>query len=167
MTRTLVAGIGNIFFGDDAFGCEVARALAGRSLPDGVLVKDFGIRTLDLAYALLDDFDEVILIDAISRGRPPGTLCLLDLAGETAEHELPAPPGGHGVAPHQVLAQARALGAKLPSVRLVGCEPESFGDESEPRDELSAPVQAAVSEAACWVEQLLRGELPSGAVEVA
>ena len=166
MTRTLVAGIGNIFFGDDAFGCEVVRALGTRKFPDGVVVKDFGIRTLDLAYAIAD-FERVILIDAVSRGRAPGTLCLLELDVEAAESEQPALTGGHGLAAHEVLARARALGAKLPSVRLVGCEPERLGDEEEPRGELSEPVQAAVAEAARWVERLLSGELPTGTLEVA
>jgi hydrogenase maturation protease len=165
MTRTLVAGIGNIFFGDDAFGCEVVRALGTRRLPDGVVVKDFGVRTLDLAYAL-SEFERVILVDAVSRGRAPGTLCLLELDAEPAT-EPPVLSRGHGLASHEVLARARALGAKLSSVRLVGCEPERLGDEAEPRNELSGPVQAAVAQAACWVEQLLSGELPPGSVEVA
>src|SRR6476659_9457781 len=64
MKRILVAGIGNIFFGDDAFGCEVAAELGRRSLPDGVTVKDFGIRSYDLAYALMDNYDATILVDA-------------------------------------------------------------------------------------------------------
>ncbi|MDQ3686285.1 MAG: hydrogenase maturation protease, partial [Acidobacteriota bacterium] len=55
--RILIAGIGNIFLGDDAFGCEVAQRLSGRTLPDEVRVVDFGIRGLDLAYALMDGYD--------------------------------------------------------------------------------------------------------------
>ena len=43
MTPTiLIAGIGNIFLGDDAFGVEVARSLARRTLPGEIQVKDFG-----------------------------------------------------------------------------------------------------------------------------
>ena len=74
----LVAGIGNIFFGDDAFGSEVARRLADRQVPENVHVKDFGIRGLDLVYALLDGYDGVILIDATPRGGPPGTLYTIE-----------------------------------------------------------------------------------------
>ena len=64
LKRILVAGIGNIFFGDDAFGCEVAAELAKRSWPDGVSIVDFGIRAYDLAYAIMDGYDATILIDA-------------------------------------------------------------------------------------------------------
>ncbi len=70
----LVAGIGNIFLGDDAFGVEVVRSLARRQLPEGVAVRDFGIRGFDLAYALLDPWSAVILVDALPRGEVPGTL---------------------------------------------------------------------------------------------
>ena len=78
MKRILVAGIGNIFFGDDAFGCEVAKELAQRPLPEGVRVIDFGIRSYDLAYAIMDDYDATILVDASPRGSPPGTVYLIE-----------------------------------------------------------------------------------------
>src|ERR1700723_2432639 len=79
----LVAGIGNIFLGDDGFGVEVVRGLTTRSMPEGVTVKDFGIRGFDLAYALLDPWDTVILVDALPRGEAAGTLFVLepDLTG--------------------------------------------------------------------------------------
>ena len=77
MKKILVAGIGNIFFGDDAFGCEVATQLARRPLPEGVRVTDFGIRSYDLAYAIMDDYDAVILVDATAQGAEPGTIYLI------------------------------------------------------------------------------------------
>ncbi|MEP6809174.1 MAG: hydrogenase maturation protease, partial [Chthoniobacterales bacterium] len=78
MKRILVAGIGNIFFGDDAFGCEVAQQLARRQLPEGVFVKDFGIRSYDLAYAIMEKYDATILVDATARGSEPGTIYLIE-----------------------------------------------------------------------------------------
>ena len=88
--RILVAGIGNIFFGDDAFGCEVAAELAKRPLPDGVTVRDFGIRGYDLAYAMMDDYDATILIDASPRGEAPGTIYLIqpEINIEPAKNKL-------------------------------------------------------------------------------
>src|SRR6202040_1259682 len=76
--RILIACIGNIFLGDDGFGTEVARRLAGGSLPPGVILKDFGIRSLDLTYALLDPYELVILVDACPRGGEPGTVYLVE-----------------------------------------------------------------------------------------
>ena len=78
MKKILVAGIGNIFFGDDAFGCEVARQLAQRPLPKGVCVTDFGIRSYDLAYAIMDGYDAIILVDATPQGAEPGTVYLIE-----------------------------------------------------------------------------------------
>src|SRR3954462_334859 len=76
--RLLIAGVGNIFLGDDAFGVEVVQRLARRPLPEGIRVVDFGIRGLDLAYALLDGYEATILVDALPRGGPPGTLYVLE-----------------------------------------------------------------------------------------
>ncbi|HEV8245611.1 MAG TPA: hydrogenase maturation protease [Polyangiaceae bacterium] len=150
MKRILVAGIGNIFFGDDAFGCEVVRALAARSLPRGVVVRDFGIRGLDLSYALGDGYDAAILVDAMPRGGAPGTLYVLEpeTHGEAAR---PFAVEAHSLTPDKVLGQVLALGGTLPSLRIVGCEPA----ELEPDAELSQAVAAAVSQAADLITGLL------------
>src|SRR5215831_17666462 len=79
MKRVLIAGIGNIFFGDDAFGCEVAAELLKRDLPEGVTVADFGIRGYDLAFAVMDGYDATILVDASPHGEVPGTVYLLEI----------------------------------------------------------------------------------------
>ena len=75
--RVLLAGIGNIFLGDDAFGVEVVAKLRERALPDGVEVVDFGIRGVDLAFAL-ERCDAAVLIDATARGGAPGTLYVIE-----------------------------------------------------------------------------------------
>jgi hydrogenase maturation protease len=137
--RILVAGIGNIFLGDDAFGVEVVRRLTARSLPHGVEVRDFGIRGLDLAWALQDGYDAVILVDAMSQGGTPGTLRVLEPeAGPPAASLEP-----HQLDPARVLQLIRAQGGRLPLLRLVGCEPGTF----EPGQELSDSVRATVDEA--------------------
>ncbi len=153
MSRILVAGIGNIFFGDDAFGCEVIRALAAREPAPGVMLRDFGIRGLDLAYALLEGYDAAILVDALQRGRTPGTLYVLepDAARASAAPELDA----HGMTPDRVFSTVKALGGTLPPLRIVGCEPAALGSELEPCSELSPAVRAAVPEAVRLVERLI------------
>jgi hydrogenase maturation protease len=147
--RILIAGIGNIFLGDDAFGVEVARRLALRPLPPEVRVVDFGIRGIDLTYALLEDYSRVILVDAVQRGGKPGALYfiepLLESAGAMQTHEM---------APAKALAAAKAMGAALTNVVVLGCEPESFGSDDEPRMGLSRAVEAAVDEAVALIEDM-------------
>ena len=158
MTPTmLIAGIGNIFLGDDAFGVEVARLLLARTLPAHVHVKDFGIRGFDLAYTLLDPWHTLIMVDAIQRDEPPGTLFLIepDLSGlgNLAAEGLDLNP--HGMDPMRVLNLAASLGPIQPRVLVLGCEPNDFGDELEGRMGLSPAVQAAVEEASNMIEELV------------
>ena len=108
--RILVAGVGNIFLGDDAFGVEVVQRLARRPLPPEVRVVDFGIRGLDLTYALLDDHEMVVLVDAAPRGGAPGTLYLLELDAGAMEAGAAAVIETHGMDPVKVLAPGRGDG---------------------------------------------------------
>jgi hydrogenase maturation protease len=153
--RVLVAGIGNIFFGDDGFGVEVVRRLAQRPLPEGVKVVDFGIRALDLTYALLDGYDMAILVDATSRGRAPGTLYLIE--PEIGDGTGPALPAfeTHGMDAVKVLERARAMGGALPTLRVLGCEPSVLGNLETGEMGLSAAVEAAVEDAVAVVERLV------------
>jgi hydrogenase maturation protease len=151
--RVLVAGIGNVFLGDDGFGVALADRLARRALPDGVEVVDYGIRGMDLAYALHDGWDAVLLLDAMPRGLAPGTLSVLepDLDG------LEASVDAHGMDPVKVLGLARALGGELPRVLVVGCEPRDVmrGDEEDVVATVSEPVRAAIESGVPLVEALL------------
>ncbi|QDU99170.1 hydrogenase maturation protease [Lignipirellula cremea] len=153
----LLAGIGNIFQADDAFGSEVARRLADRSWPAGVKLVDYGIRAIDLTYALLEPRDLTILIDAVSRGGPPGALYLIepDLDVLQTEARATAPAlDGHTMDPLQVLRAVALQGGLGGRLLLVGCEPGDLGGE-EGRMGLTAPVQAAVVEACDMVASLV------------
>ncbi len=154
--RILVAGIGNIFLGDDAFGVEVARRLADRRLPESVRVTDFGIRGFDLAYALLDDYDASILIDAVQRGGEPGTLYVIEPDGEEPSDPAAATVETHNLHPEKVLSLVRALGGRPRHVSIVGCEPATFGPDENGWMGLSAPVAAAVGEAVSLVETFIQ-----------
>ncbi|OLZ64849.1 protease [Streptomyces amritsarensis] len=168
--KVLIAGIGNVFLGDDGFGVETVRALSAQPLPDGVEVVDFGVRGVHLAYQLLDGYDTLVLVDATARGGEPGTLYLIEAeaaagagAGACADAGTQAAgPGegpvldGHHMSPDTVLALLDTLcagtGATPPRRTLVlGCEPacveEGIG--------LSAPVAAAVPEAVRMALDLL------------
>jgi hydrogenase maturation protease len=152
----LVAGIGNIFLGDDAFGVEVVRRLADRKLPETVRVTDFGIRGFDLAYALQDGYETTILVDACPRGEAPGTLYVIepDLKGLDGT-EAPQPVvEAHAMNPMSVLRMARAMNIEVKNVLLVGCEPETLGGE-DGKMGLSAPVEAALEEAVRLVESVI------------
>jgi len=155
--RVLVAGIGNVFLGDDGFGVALAQRLAARELPEGVDVVDYGIRGMDLAYALAD-YDAAVLLDATPRGGEPGTLYVIEPSAQDADGF-----DAHGMDPVKVLALARTLGGELPRVLVVGCEPLTriTGDEDEIVAELSGPVRAALAEAERLVDELItKGELP-------
>ena len=153
--RILVAGIGNIFLGDDGFGCEVVRRLGERELPEGVEVRDFGIRGMDLAYALMEPYEAVVFVDAVPRGEEPGTVYLIE-ADVPDEGEMAL--DTHGMDPVSVIRLARVLGAEVPSTLVVGCEPKvilSGEDYDDMLMELSEPVQRAVDEAVKLVESVV------------
>ena len=147
-TKTLVAGIGNIFNGDDGFGSEVAQRLAGRPVPEGVHVEDYGIRGVHLAYELLEGYDLVVLVDALPRGEEPGTLFVLE---PDVDLEDVPPLDSHQMDPRAVLGMVAELGGEIGRLLLVGCEPADTGDGIG----LSPPVAAAVDTAARMVEELI------------
>ena len=154
--RVLVAGIGNVFLGDDGFGVEAATRLASRKLPAGADVVDFGIRGMDLAYALQEGYEAAIFIDATPRGDAPGTLYVIEPELDTDD----VSPEAHGMDPVKVLALAKTLGRVPDRILVVGCEPQTrLSVESEELVmELSEPVRASIDEAVRLVESLL-GEL--------
>jgi hydrogenase maturation protease len=154
--RILVAGIGNIFLGDDAFGVHVAQRLMQRTFLPDVRVVDFGIRGLDLAYALLDGCALAILIDAVPRGDAPGTLYVMepqlpDDADPAAGPELIE---AHSMDPVKVLRLVRAMGGSAGRIILVGCEPAPIDDEADMM-KLSSAVEAAIEPATRMVESLI------------
>jgi hydrogenase maturation protease len=163
----LVAGIGNIFLGDDAFGCEVVKRLCERAWPDNVRIVDFGIRGFDLAYALLDGYDVTIFVDATPRGQEPGTVYTIEpevdeiesIDGQGAMVET------HDMNPMKVLSMVKSMGGQFKKILLVGCEPATFGPE-EGQMGLSAPVAAAVEHAVTVVESLV-AKVSAGALSQA
>ncbi len=152
----LVAGVGNIFLGDDGFGVEVVRQLSARPLPAGVRVADFGIRGFDLAYALQDGYATTILVDAFPHGKQPGTVSLIEPdLNDVGSSEMPqAGVDTHGMNPMNVLRMAASMGAPLKGILLLGCEPATFGPE-EGRMGLSEPVAKAVDEAVDALESVV------------
>jgi hydrogenase maturation protease len=152
--RILVAGIGNIFLGDDGFGVEVIRRMAQCQLSEGVTWMDSGIRGLDLALALLDNYDLAILIDTLARGGLPGRLYLLE---PDLDHLGKADIQTHNIDPIKVFQMVKAFG-ELPArcrFRIVGCEPHTFGPEGIGQMGLSDPVAEAVEPAVRMVQQLI------------
>jgi hydrogenase maturation protease len=151
MTRVLVAGVGNVFFGDDGFGPAVIERLRTEVVPAEVEVLDFGVRTLHLAFELLIERDLLVVVDAVSRRSAPGTLYVL----EPDRGDDVSPSGvSHGMDLEAAIAMARAMGARCPWV-VVGCEPE---DVSEGLG-LSEVVQNAIAPASQLVRKVLAGEI--------
>ena len=149
VSRVLVAGIGNVFLGDDAFGVEVVRRLDPATLPDGVDVVDYGIRGVHLAYDLLDGrWGTVVLVDAVPLDDPPGTLAVLEVDPTGSG----TPVDAHGMHPAAVLALLHDLGGTVDRALVVGCTPATV----EERMGLSEPVAAAVDEAVRLVAEVVR-----------
>jgi len=144
--KVLVAGIGNIFLGDDGWGVEVANRLAPLPMLDGVRVVDFGIRGVHLAYELLDGYETLVLIDAMPMGEAPGTVAVI-------EADVPVAAAGnqdegtfvdaHSMNPGVVIALLAGLGASVERILVVGCEP----DDVDEGIGLSPAVAAAVDDA--------------------
>jgi hydrogenase maturation protease len=145
----LIAGVGNIFLGDDGFGVEVAKRLAGLDLPDWVQIADYGISGMHLAYDLANGYDTAILVDTAQRGGEPGTLTVIDTSEERQQDESAGPLAesrlfdAHGMQPDVVLGMLDMLGAGSARILVVGCEPASLDYGME----LSEPVAKAVGEA--------------------
>jgi hydrogenase maturation protease len=168
--RLLIAGVGNIFLGDDGFGVEVASRLAAAELPPWAHVVDYGIRGMHLAYDLANGYESMILIDATARGGEPGTVYVIepDLAGaaparpdgQAPESALAGNPlfNAHGMQPDVVFGMLGMLDAGARQVLVVGCEPACLDDGIG----LSEPVTAAVDEAVQIVLDLVARAAASG-----
>jgi hydrogenase maturation protease len=155
-SRILIAGIGNIFLGDDGFGPEVLRHVCERVAgSDGLRATDYGIGGMHLAYDLLEDWDALVLVDAVPNRGSPGKVHVFE-----ADHESPDSAVGfdaHGMDPATVFASLAALGGAAPRTIVVGCEVADIGE----RMGLSENVQAAVPQAVTAVESavtMLRAE---------
>lgn len=153
--KMLVAGVGNIFLGDDGFGVEVVRRLSTRPTPSGVRLVEFGIRGLELTYALLDGYDAAVLVDATPRGGLPGTLSLIEPTAEQPGDENLPLFSAQVMNPMRALQVARTIGATPQHVRVIGCEPLIVGSFDEPNQGLSPPVAAAVPRAVEMVVALI------------
>jgi hydrogenase maturation protease len=150
--KILVGGVGNVLMSDDGFGVEVVHRLSRRTLPGDVHVVDFGVRGLDLTYALLGGYDAAIVVDVAQRGGAPGTLYVIEPLVEPVDGiSLDA----HSMQLDRVLATARSMGKPPPFVRLIACEPATLGEDDDLAMELSAPVERAVEPAMGLVEALI------------
>lgn len=154
--RGLIAGIGNIFLGDDGFGCAVVQALAAH---DFALwrVHDFGIRGMDLFYELQEGYDTIVLVDTVARGHAPGTLSVIEPTARPPVDTGGAFVEAHGMDPERVLGLAQAMGAPFHTVRIVGCEPQSLDHAMG----LTPVVQAAVAPAIALLTELAHTLLPA------
>jgi hydrogenase maturation protease len=149
--RTLVAGVGNVFLRDDAFGVEVIRLLADHPRPPGVQIRDYGIRGVHLVYELLDGYDLFVLVDAAARGEEPGTVTVLEV-------DLPRPGSlpqpvmdAHDLTPDAIFALLAALGGHPGRCLVVACEPADVSTGMG----LSEPVQRALPHAVRAVQDIL------------
>ena len=156
--RILVAGIGNIFLGDDGFGSEVVRNAAISPDDPNVRVVDYGIRGMHLAYDLLEEWDTLVLVDAVPSRGNPGTLHVFQPDHESGSGATSI--DAHSMDPAAVFASLRALGGSPPYTVVVGCEAGSV----EEGIGLTEPVANAVPRAARAVAEIVAAvRIPSAA----
>lgn len=152
--QILVAGVGNAWLQDDAFGGEVARRLEAEGVPEGVTVMDFGTGGLDLAYELIRGYDALLLLDASRQGGEPGTLYVMEphreeFAGALEDGDSIDP---HDMNPQTMLRFVNAIGGWPGKVLVIACEP---GDVETPGFGLTPPVAAAVETATTFVRRTI------------
>jgi hydrogenase maturation protease len=146
--NVLVAGIGNVFLGDDGFGVEVIKHIAPDSVPAGTTIADFGIRGVHLAYELLDGYDVLVLVDAMQLNEPPGTVAIFEPDVDAID---PAGVDAHSMSPAVVLGLLAGMGGRVPRVVVVGCQPLTLAEGMN----LSEPVSAAVMPAVETIRRVL------------
>jgi hydrogenase maturation protease len=151
--RILVAGIGNIFLGDDGFGSEVVRHVPVQQGNSGVRLVDYGIGGMHLAYDLLDDWDALILVDAIPSRGSPGSVHVFEADHESIE--ATAALDGHSMDPAAVFASLRALGGSPPYTIVIGCEAGSVDDGIGLTDVVAGAVPRAIDTVADVIAGLL------------
>lgn len=149
MKKILIAGIGNIFFGDDAFGCEVVKLLTAQRLPANVKLLESGIKTRDLAFELCENPQLTILIDAVDFGKKAGTILLLELNFDDFPEKISTL--SHQSRLEESLSFAKMLGAKAEKIYLLGCQPESL-------ENLSETVKKSIVKAVKIVKNLINEE---------
>jgi hydrogenase maturation protease len=154
MPRVLVAGIGNVFLGDDGFGVAVAQRMGREPLPAGTTVVDYGIRGVHLAFELLSPPDLLVLVDITSRNGAPGSLYLIDPETDSTDASSPGT-DGHAMDPRAVFVAVQQMGGALPRTRIVGCEPADLSE----RMELSDPVREAIEPAIAMIRRLIESEV--------
>jgi hydrogenase maturation protease len=150
--RILVAGIGDICLGDDGFGCEVVRRLAGSELPQGVVVVNYGIRGLHLAYDLLQHWSQLILVDALPDSGAPGRVLTFEI---DPEHLGVAEVDPHDVGPQTMLSSLRALGGQIPPTVLIGAQVRNVDDHVGLSAEMEAAVPIAIDAIQSLLERLM------------
>lgn len=157
LKRVLVAGVGNVLRSDDGFGVEVARRLFKMDLPDWVKVVETGIAGMALVQELYQDVDLLIVVDAVDRGRIPGTVMIIEpdvidahLLSPLDRYDMLA--DVHLATPERVFVMAKALGVLPRKVLVVGCQPM---DADTMKQGMSEVVVAAIGPAIREVLALL------------
>jgi hydrogenase maturation protease len=157
MKHILIAGVGNAWMKDDAFGGAVAERLTKRDLPAEVAVFDFGTGGLDLAYEVMRGYDALILIDISRQGGEPGTLYLMSPDQESVEAGIEDGQviNPHGMDPQTVLRFVKSVGAWPGKVVVIACEPAAVEEMGLGlSDEVASAVDHAVELVLKTVEEL-------------
>jgi coenzyme F420 hydrogenase subunit delta len=138
----LIAGCGNKLFGDDGFGPEVVEYLLDHyTVSDNVCLMDVGtgIRKILFTVSLSEPRPkEIVIIDAVDKGREPGEIFEITL--EEVPFEKIDDFSIHQVPSSNLLKELQDLCAV--KVRVMACQIESIPETMQ--SGLSEPVRKAV-----------------------
>jgi hydrogenase maturation protease len=127
MSKILVAGIGNKYYGDDSFGPRVIEALIAKNLPEDVEARDVGLCGSTLAPDL-GDYELVIFVDAVMKGGKPGTIYRTEIKADQVKELRPEDVmqsftfSIHDTGLEQLLSFAKKIGTLPPTTIVFGCE---------------------------------------------
>lgn len=142
--RALVVGLGSPDRGDDAVGPEVAARVGALGLPGvDVIVHEDPTALVDL----MPGIDQLVVVDAMRSGRPPGTVAVLETGAGRPPLDArvgSSAAGTHGIGLAAAIELARAL-ERLPGrIVVVAVEASGFDHGAEMSSRVAAAVPDAV-----------------------
>ena len=134
--KTVIIGIGNFILKDEGVGIHAVKKLSETDLPKDIEVIDGGTDAMDL-LSVFQDFERIIVIDALRAGGEPGTI--YRVTPEEIMEDPKRPLSLHEMGLLDVLLMARQLGGHG-DVVIIGVEPKEISCSIDLTPEVEATL---------------------------